>query len=83
MNLYSVEIQLCATAYIKAKSPEEAFYMAQGLGKLDLELAEDHCAEVPISGQHYDDEDLPPISLSPCMTIYGPWPGSTTADLAE
>lgn len=30
-------------------------------------------SDVTISGARFDDPDLPEVSLSPAMTLYGPW----------
>lgn len=73
MKLYSVDIPITATAYIKANSAEEALKRASSLALLGIEFPEDLEREVPISGRMYDDPNLPEISLSPAMTI-GPSP---------
>ena len=69
MKLYSVDIPIVATAYIKAASSEEALSKAQKLRNLSLELSEDPNQEIPICGKPFDDPDLPEVSLSPAMTI--------------
>jgi hypothetical protein len=71
MPLYSIDVQLWATAYIKADSAEEAEQIARGLKGSALEL-EEQDGEVPISGAMYDDPELPDVSLSPAMSIVGP-----------
>jgi len=81
-NLYSIDIKLYATAYIKADTEKEALKIARSLKMDGIELREDHDAEMPISGQQFDDPDLPDISLSPAMTIYGPDRGARP-DLVE
>lgn len=83
MKLYSVDIKICATAYIKAKTPEEAFEIAKSLKHGALELSPDEYQDIPISGRQYDDPDLPDVSLSPAMTVYGPFDGETIAHLAD
>lgn len=70
MNLYSVELRLAATAYVKAESPEEALERAKTLIGDPLELESD---DETISGRKYDDPELPEVSLSPAMTINGFW----------
>lgn len=77
-NLYSVEVMICATAYIKAGSGDEALKIAAGLKDDSLELLEQD-GEVPISGKRFGDRDLPSVSLSPAMTIHGLWAGAVAA----
>lgn len=72
MNLYSIEMKICATAYIKAKSADEAIEIAKSLANLCPDIA-DHSGDVPISGGALSDPCLPDVSLSPAMTIHGPW----------
>jgi hypothetical protein len=69
MNLYSTEIRICATLYVKANSPEEA-----------LEKAAKFATDAPfefegqeVSDKGYDDPSLPEISLSPAMSGHGLW----------
>ncbi len=69
--LYSIDIQIWATAYIKADSAKEAEAIARAFKGYTLEL-EEQDGEVPISGQRYSNPDLPDVSLSPAMTIVGP-----------
>lgn len=72
MNLYSIEMKLCATAYIKANTPAEALAKAQALKDLSpiLEAGE---GDVEISGRQFDDPELPGVSFSPAMNIHGPF----------
>lgn len=68
-KLYAVDVQIAATGYIKAKTRKEAAALADAMfkdAKLEVEAAD---GEVEISGVPYDSPDLPPASLSPCMTI--------------
>lgn len=83
MHVYSVEMRLCGTAYIKAASEKEAMQKAWALyGKSPTIL--DHDGGVPISGAHYADPSLPEVSLSPAMTIHEPWRGDDEqADIVE
>ncbi|TIW53855.1 MAG: hypothetical protein E5V54_24140 [Mesorhizobium sp.] len=83
MNLYSIELKICATAYIKAGNADEALTMAKDLVGDGIELREDEYAELPISGKRYDDEDLPDVSLSPAMTIDSLWDPEGGVELAE
>jgi hypothetical protein len=68
VNLYSIDIKVVATAYVKANSEEEAREKAKGLHMDGLEVSGDPL----ISERRYDDPELPEISLSPAMTIYEP-----------
>lgn len=76
MKLWSIDIKICATAYIKAETEEEAMKIANDLKNNGLELDEQD-GETPISCKQYSDPDLPDVSLSPAMTLYGPWEEST------
>jgi hypothetical protein len=81
-NLYSIDIKIYGTAYIKADSEEKALEIAKSLHMDGIELREDRDAEIPITGQRFDDPDLPELSLSPAMTLYGP-DEDVTPDLVE
>lgn len=72
LKLYSVNIDICATAYIQASSPEIAANLARGLANGVLEIAPGICGDVEISGKRFDDLEMPLVSLSPVMTIQGP-----------
>ena len=73
MAVYSIEVKLCATAYVRAKSAADALRQAVALaGKSPIILNAE--GEVPVSGLPFADEDLPTVSLSPAMTIHGIWP---------
>lgn len=73
-NVYSVDVMVGATAYIRAYDAEEARQKAQALSQQSPQIL-DHDGEVEVSGLRYDDPDLPDVSLSPAMTIHGVWPG--------
>ena len=73
MKLWSIDIQICATAYIKAESPKEAMEIAKGLKDSNPIILNSE-GDVEVSGLDYDDPDLPNVSLSPAMTIHGVWP---------
>ena len=70
-KLYRVDVQIYATAYIKASSAAEARTIAKNLKDETLEVV---CmdGDLPISGRRYDDPLLPDVSLSPAMTVVGP-----------
>lgn len=74
MPIYSIEMKVRATAYIKASSEAEALRKARELeGKMPIILNSE--GEVEISGLSYNDPALPEVSLSPAMTIHEPWDG--------
>lgn len=80
MKLFSIEVPIVATAYIKADSADEARTIARGLEGSALYLPDEWEGQVDISGKDNDDPDLPDISLSPAMTILET---DETADLVE
>ncbi len=70
MPIYSKEIDIVATAYIRADSPEQAMQMLKdGLKDSSLLLEEGYCGDVIINGMDFDDPFLPSLSLSPAMTV--------------
>jgi hypothetical protein len=82
MNVYSVDIKICATAYIKAESEEKAIEIAnrEFAKNSGMELPDNlGWLEMPITGLSYDSPDLPDVSLSPAMTFYGPFNGDEEA----
>lgn len=75
MPVYSIEVQVAATAYIRAKNPAEAMEKAKALKDSSPDIL-DSGGDVPVSGARLDSSDLPEVSLSPAMTILGIWPGA-------
>ena len=73
MKLYSIDVKIYGTAYIKADSPEHALEIAENL-KNECIYTDTSFEGVEISGAKFDDPDLPEVSLSPAMTIHGPDP---------
>lgn len=69
--LYLVNIDIVATAYIKATSEKEARALAFQLSDVDIEIPEGDWG-VEVSGRCFGDPDLPAVSLSPAMTLLGP-----------
>lgn len=67
-NVYSIDLKVAATAYVRANSKEEA------IEALKAEIG-DWCAHADLetSDDWLDSEDLPAVSLSPAMTVWGPW----------
>jgi hypothetical protein len=81
LNVYSVDLKLCGTAYIRASSERAARKIfRENFGKLcAVEIGAD---DVTISNRALDSERLPEASLSGTMTCYGQW-GSPFALAAE
>lgn len=75
MNIYSIDVQVCATAYIRANNEKEARKVAEGLQDSSPDIL-DAGGDVEVSGLAFDNPDLPDVSLSPAMTIHGVWPGA-------
>lgn len=68
-KIYSMDVQMVGTAYIRADSPEQALAIAkEKLSYLGIEV---HGKR--ISGKRFNDPTLPSVSLSPAMTIVGPF----------
>ena len=80
MKLFSIDVQVWATAYVKAETAKEAFEIAKGL-KWSSPIILDSEGDVEVSGLPYDDEDLPDVSLSPAMTIHGPKDGDVPEEV--
>lgn len=80
-KLYAIEIKVCATAYIKADSPEQALAHVEDLHLTGWELSK--YAGEPISGLQFDDPNLPSYSVSPVMTVHGPWDSRDTPDMVH
>jgi hypothetical protein len=82
MPIYSIDVKIYATAYIRADSEKEATEIAQSLSQTALELPD--CEDISngdepiaITGTTLDGPNLPDISFSPAMTLYGPDEGIT------
>ncbi|MBY0561535.1 hypothetical protein [Hyphomicrobium sp.] len=69
MKIFQLDIPVWATAYIKAKTIEEARQKARTLASGQLDAEGKDQADVPFSGQRFEDPDLPDVSVSPIMTI--------------
>jgi hypothetical protein len=66
-NLYRIEVNVVATAYIRADSPDEAMAKAEReLTGFGFEVV-DEGRDGFVTGVDYD--EVPEISLSPAMTI--------------
>ena len=83
MNLYRVDVKIVGTAYIKAASETEAHKLLRDRAtEVGLEV-EDVNSDVPISERMLDDPELPEISLSPAMTLYGLNEGAELEEVGE
>jgi hypothetical protein len=85
MNVYSIDIKICATAYIKAESEEEAerIFNVTYVEHMGGELPVDDDADISVSERDYRDPQLPATSLSPAISFYGSWTDSFDLDLVE
>lgn len=78
MKVYSVDVMICATAYIKARSPADAMKKLARRKMAALEVADAGAGmTVQISDLQYSDPTLPNFSLSPAMTLHGRWKNET------
>jgi hypothetical protein len=87
VNVYSIDIQVAATAYIKAESEEEARKIASALPNEFLEFSNGHqligddiCMDGCQYRGLYDNNET--TALSPAMTITGTFNG-TGLELVE
>lgn len=72
MAIYSVDVKVYATAYIKADNEDEALEIARTLRMDVWELPNGSISEdVEVTGENFSD-DMPEISISPIMTCHGP-----------
>ena len=78
MSIYQIDLKVAATAYIRANSKEEAI---QAL-KDEIGRGCDY-ADLEISGLRLSHPELPDISLSPAMTVLGPFGPWSDMELAE
>lgn len=75
-NVYRIDVKICATAYIRANSEEEALAKVKQREMSTLLAPEgpfDTDDEIEISEREYGDPNLPEFSLSPAMTFHGAW----------
>jgi hypothetical protein len=75
MPIYSQDIRLCATAYVRAESAEEAARLiSEHFGEGETaELPTGQGLYVDVSGARFDVPSLPDVSISPAVSFYGPW----------
>lgn len=73
MAVYSIDIVINATAYIRADSEEEARKIASQMAEDSYEMRTGEIGDgVEISDADFDSDDLPDVSISPAMTCAGP-----------
>lgn len=74
-KVYSIELPVTVTAYIRADSAEEALkvlrdeYLVPGGGEVATADGTPSGNDILISGARYDSKKLPPISISPAITF--------------
>ena len=77
MPLYSIDVRIVGTAYVRADDPAAALAAAKTLDCTCLALPDGLLGEIEISGRRYNDPRLPDVSLSPVATCWGPLDGAT------
>lgn len=80
-NVYSQDVMICATVYVKASSKDEAAQIVREL-KDRSPAIHDSDGDVEVSGLALDNPDLPDVSFSPAMSICEPVP-NTKPELQE
>lgn len=87
MKIWNCDIKICATAYVRAESEDEARALIDehfGEGEMGILPSGDGGA-VTVSGLWFDAPNLPDVSISPAVTFYGPWAdedGTADVDIA-
>jgi hypothetical protein len=69
MILWQQDVVIYGTIYVKAATQEEATALMKKSMGVGIEVATQGNTWLPISDKHFDDPDLPDVSLSPCMTV--------------
>ncbi|MGK9084985.1 hypothetical protein KXR64_16455 [Brucella intermedia] len=82
MKLFSKEIMIAATVYIQAEDEEEAQAKYDELVGDTMEISGVDGAGPTIYGGMFHDA-MPEVSLSPAMTIHGPFPDDDGFELVE
>jgi len=84
MPLYSIDVKICGTAYIKAESEAEAMAKTKRLKDAWISSdPRDGGGDIPISGAPFNSDDMPEISLSPAMTCCGLWDEHSKPELQD
>jgi hypothetical protein len=74
LNVWSIDVKIYGTAYIKAETAEEALKIAQALKGEAIQFSDRRqqvSEDIFVTGERYT-KDLPPVSLSPVMELHGP-----------
>ncbi|TCU34094.1 hypothetical protein [Rhizobium azibense] len=69
MPIYQTDVMIYTTAYVKAKSKQEAFEKLITHDSSSVEFRNQVINEIEVSGLPLDSEDLPELSISPYMTL--------------
>lgn len=77
-EVYRIDVKIAGTAYVKAASADEALVKVRALANKGFEF---EAYDDTISDREFDDPELPEISLSPAMTIYGPFDDDAVPEL--
>jgi hypothetical protein len=72
MKVFSRDIMICGTAYVRAENADAAELLFQGMRDTSLEFSEGSTGDHEISGAHLDSPSLPDESFSPAMSVVGP-----------
>ena len=85
MNLYSIDIKIVATAYIKAESEKEALEIAKENfdSNCSAELPKGEGNYVTVSDKLFDSPDLEDVSISPEISFCGPWDARGRMELVK
>jgi hypothetical protein len=86
MKIFSVDVLICATAYIKADTEEEARAKLAALKGDGMDLSTDShpdfdLAICGISCEQMGNDDVADVTLSPAMTLHGPLTAATIEGL--
>lgn len=76
-KLYSIDVRLYGTAYVRARSAREAKRIARA--HLHMETIE--LTGELVSDQLFDNPDLPDLSLASVATCYGPDRDETASEV--
>lgn len=71
-QVYSIDVRIYGTLYVKAESKEAALELAKQTKNSCLELPPGEWCDLLISDERLDSPSLPEVSLSPMMTCHGP-----------
>jgi hypothetical protein len=69
MTVYSIDVNVHATLYVRADNPAEAMQLIRGLESQEIMEIPTGDFGMEVSGLRFDDPNLPKISLSPAMTV--------------